>query len=462
VGADGTVLEYCGYLGGEGTDYANSVVVNGTGHAFLVGATNGDLPVRVGPGTAPSGSYDAFVAKVAPGGDRLDYCGYIGGLFDDIGHDIALDDQGRAYVAGYTYSDEETFPVTVGPDLTFNHPVPGFTTDAFVARVRADGSQLDYCGYLGGLGWDAAFGVAVDAEGRAHLTGTTLSDERSFPVAIGPSLVYSGGSAIWGDAFAARVRADGTGLAYCGYIGGADGEGGLDIAVGPDGRAHITGITLSPDFPTTGDSATDDSFNGVSDAFVASIAPDGSGLDLSGFLGGARGDRGNGIGIDAAGNLYVGGETASDQATFPVLGGPDVTFNGGHPEEAEPTDGFVCKFVPIVDPEVTLRLEPRSSTVVPGETLLVDVTVTNGAGETRTVEGWLEIFKPHRASWRLNPIGGPRAVTLAPGESRRRTARLLIPEEAPPSGPYRIRGAVGTYPAFPRDVSEFEFEIVGP
>ena len=53
------------------------------------------------------------------------------------------------------------------------------------------------------------------------MTGFTTSNESSFPVKVGPGLTYSGAGGLgWGDAFVAKVKADGTGLVYAGYIGG--------------------------------------------------------------------------------------------------------------------------------------------------------------------------------------------------------------------------------------------------
>jgi hypothetical protein len=52
----------------------------------------------------------------------LIYCGFIGGSNSEGGYGTALtvDTTGNAYVTGDTFSSETTFPVTVGPDLTYS------------------------------------------------------------------------------------------------------------------------------------------------------------------------------------------------------------------------------------------------------------------------------------------------------------------------------------------------------
>ena len=124
-----------------------------------------------------------------------------------------MDSSGNAYVTGYTSSDQASFPVTVGPDLTYN----GGTDDAFVAKVNTAGTALLYCGYIGGSDYDYGYGIAVDSAGNAYVTGCTLSGQTCFPVNVGPDLTYNGGP----DAFVAKVNAAGTALFYCGYIGGS-------------------------------------------------------------------------------------------------------------------------------------------------------------------------------------------------------------------------------------------------
>jgi len=87
----------------------------------------------VGPDLTFNGDFDAFVAKVNPGGTALVYAAYIGGTGGDGGLGIAVDGAGNAYVTGSTSSTEASFPVTVGPDRTFNGPYQ----DAFVAKIAS-------------------------------------------------------------------------------------------------------------------------------------------------------------------------------------------------------------------------------------------------------------------------------------------------------------------------------------
>jgi hypothetical protein len=282
------------------------------------------------------------------------YSGFIGGAGFDQGNGIAVDSTGNAYITGQTSSDETTFPVTVGPDPTFN----GSFYDAFVAKVKSDGSALAYLGYIGGAGGfsDVGQGIAMDKDGNAYVAGSTSSDQTTFPVMVGPDLTFNGGG---DDAFVAKVRADGTGLVYCGYIGGAGsfGDSGKGIAVDSFGKAYVTGATSSNQltFPVKG--GPDLTFNGVDeDAFVAKVRADGTGLIYAGYIGGHENDFGFAIAVDAAGSAYVTGGTNSIKG-FPVKVGPDLSFNGGG------FDAFVTKiaqlvFVPFPLP---ILIQPGSS-----------------------------------------------------------------------------------------------------
>jgi hypothetical protein len=331
---DPAFLIYCGYIGGSMRDYGGGIAVDASGYAYVVGQTESPqatFPVTVGPDlTYNYGGYDAFVAKVNAAGTALVYCGYIGGSSEDDGVAIAVDGSGNAFVSGYTASSEATFPVTVGPDLTYN----GGTYDAFVAKVNAAGTALVYCGYIGGSSGDVGRGIAVDGSGNAYVGGFTASSEATFPVTVGPNLTQDGGS----DAFVAKVNTTGTGLVYCGYIGGSSEDYVTGIAVDGSGNAYVGGSTASSEatFPVT--VGPDLTYNGGAfDGFVAKVNAAGTGLVYCGYIGGSSGDYVNGIAVDGSGNAYVGGSTASSEATFPVTVGPDLTYNGGD------SDAFVAK-----------------------------------------------------------------------------------------------------------------------
>jgi hypothetical protein len=226
VNAEGTALVYAGYIGGStgGIEEANGIAVDNAGNAYLMGNTNSpetSFPDGDGFGTlnGPDQSYnggnaDAYVAKVNAAGTALIYGGYIGGAELDRGAGIAIDDAGNAYVTGDTFSSEASFPVTVGPDLTFNG-----ASDAFVAKVNAAGTALDSAGYIGGAadagcdpdsspcGVDGGTGIAVDGSGNAYVAGFTGSTEATFPdgdgfgTLNGPDVTHNGDA----DAFVAKI-----------------------------------------------------------------------------------------------------------------------------------------------------------------------------------------------------------------------------------------------------------------
>ena len=75
----------------------------------------------------------------------------------------------------------------------------------------------------------------------------------------------------------------------------------------------------------------------MTDAFVAKVNASGTALVYCGYIGGSDTDYGYGIAVDGSGNAYVTGITSSTEATFPVIGGPDLTYNGGA------SDAFVAK-----------------------------------------------------------------------------------------------------------------------
>jgi Beta-propeller repeat len=113
---------------------------------------------------------------------------------------------------------------------------------------------------------------------------------------------------------------------YSTYLGGSGIEGALTtgdmataVAVDGAGDAYVTGITMSPDFPTYMPlQSANEELSGRPTAFVAKLNAAGSAFVYSSYLGGSGGsadagvgDCANAIAVDGEGNAYVAGQTSS-------------------------------------------------------------------------------------------------------------------------------------------------------
>ena len=329
LGPGGNSLVYCTYLGGRGDDRAFGIAVDSWGNAYVTGWTGSSSFPTVAPvQSALAGGKDAFVAKLNSAGNALVYSTYLGGGGSDSGNGIAVDSSGNAYVTGYTYS--MNFP-TLSAFQTSNHG----PQNAFITKLSPAGVML-YSTYLGGNGNDSAAAIAVDAAGSAYITGGTTST--NFPTAA-PIQPVSGGNQ---DAFVTKLNPAGNGLVYSTYLGGSGGmvgsmEAGTGIALDATGAAYVTGVTSSTNFPVTAGALQVTNMGGGGDAFVAKLNPAGSALAYSTYLGGSSVDYASGIAVDFLGNAYITGYTASyDFLSLRAL----QTGNAG------PYDAFLTKLNP--------------------------------------------------------------------------------------------------------------------
>ncbi len=322
------VLTYSTYLGGGGQDDGVGIAIDSAGSAYVTGATDStDFPTAnpyQGMNSGGGGG-DVFVTKLNASGSALTYSTYLGGSSTDRGQGIAVDASGNAYVTGHTQS-------TNFPKANAYQGTSGGGFDAFVTKLSASGSVLTYSTYLGGSGFESGQGIAVDGSGNAYAMGHTGST--NFPTANAYQGANGGGGNF--DVFVTKFNAAGSALTYSTYLGGNNDEQGQGIAVDGSGNAYVTGSTISTNFPTT--SAYQGAYGGGTyDAFVTKFNASGSALTYSTYLGGNNDDEGRGIAVDASGNAYVIGFTAS--TNFPTAGAYQ-TVNGGGGN----FDAFVTKF----------------------------------------------------------------------------------------------------------------------
>jgi beta-propeller repeat-containing protein len=317
----GSALVYSTYLGGSGEEnYINAgvsgaIAVDPRGAAYVTGSTqSANFPTKQPFQPTLKGSVDAFVTKIGPAGNALVYSTFLGGTGGETGWAIAVD-RGQAVVTGDTTSDT-TFP-TQNAFQPVCAPGAGGCWDAFVTRLSPDGQLLVFSTYLGGndVEWiDRGMGVAVDRFGTAYVTGMTGSS--NFPRLKAYQFVYGGQI----DAFVTRFNRNGLLLSST-YLGGNNSDVGYAIAVDrattPSPGAHVSGLTLSPNFPVV--EPLQASLGAFEDAFVAKFDLSAGDLLFSTYLGGTTGREeygATGIAVDGQGNAYVtGGTEATD---FPI------------------------------------------------------------------------------------------------------------------------------------------------
>ncbi|MGH9720011.1 MAG: SBBP repeat-containing protein, partial [Bryobacteraceae bacterium] len=323
LNATGTAVLWATYLGGSGDDRGFSIAVDGAGSAYVAGWTqSANFPTKTPKQASSGGGRDAFVAKLSPNGASLVYSTYLGGAGSDTANGIAIDSSGNAYITGSATSPN--FPIVGGVQGTNRGQ-----TDAIIAKLVPAGNALAYSTYLGGAGDDRGAAIAIDSAGNAYITGTTSSNNFTTVTPVQAALAGQQ------DAFAAKLNAAGSALAYSTYLGGTKDEYvevGASIAVDASSSAYIVGTTTSADFPTA--SAMQSSLRGVYDAFAAKLSTAGTALVYSTYIGGASVDYANAVAVDSSGNAHVVGYTNSFD--FPISGSEQPTPAGNY-------DAFLAK-----------------------------------------------------------------------------------------------------------------------
>jgi uncharacterized protein (TIGR03437 family) len=314
-------------LSGKGTDQVNDLAVDTAGNAYLAGSTNSPLLPLRNPFQAAPGP--GFVVKFNADATQLIFSTY----FPEAIQALALDTAGNLYVTGSTYSS--TFPVTPGlPAGTVTPPGSiNATSAAFLTKISAAGDRILYSTRISGHQKNCGAGstcflssrstvgtaVAVDAAGNAYLAGNT--DTADLPTTTGALLTQGTG------AFIAKVNAAGTALVYLTYLGPGyqpispntnPANTVTGIAADAAGNAYLTGSTFDDAFPATA-GASQTTRKGATDAFAAKLNPQGSAMVWASYLGGQGADGARAIAVDASGNAWLVGTTASSD--FPNQAG---------------------------------------------------------------------------------------------------------------------------------------------
>lgn len=308
----------------------------GSGRREVPGAFTVGQAGRVGFSLGPYDRHQPLVIDPA-----VTYATYLGGSTggDDRATGVAADAAGYAYVTGITASPN--FPTAGSPPYAGSRSLRG-DSDHFVTKLDTNASgasSLVWSTFLGGSGSEGRFpgravpeGIAVDTVGNVFISGTTGSAD--FPVTAnaadagcgtdteatcnGTDNTYTDGQAIIGSTTYRSATATFATSDVGRAISGANIPAGATIAALVD-----AGSTITLSAPATGSgvalSFTIAARDPSRDAFLTKLAPAGSALLYSTYLGGGALDLTNGVALGPGGVVTVVGATQS--ASFPTTAG---------------------------------------------------------------------------------------------------------------------------------------------
>ena len=324
--------------GTSGTDFGNGVAVDGVGTTWVTGDTFGAL------GGANAGSSDLFLTPLSATG-VLGASVQRGGASGDGGTAAAVVGGSTVFGVGYTFSPmwdgaaiiggQDALAVgystagiyqnttrfgSTGLDSAYgaaanatNLLVAGYATgtidgqigmgsnDAFLSKRDSNGS-LVWTRVMGTSLTDQARGAAFDSAGNAYMAGYTGGSLPTF---------LNAGSF---DLFVARYDAGGT-QTLLKQFGTSGDDRAYDVEVDVSGNVYLTGFTTGALGGQTN--------SGGNDAFLTKL--DSSGTVLwTRLLGGTATDLSNGLTLDAAGYVWIGGYSQSTFAGHTNAGGNDA------------------------------------------------------------------------------------------------------------------------------------------
>ena len=348
--ATGTLV-YSTLLGGSSVDRGHLVAPAPGGAAIVKGQAGIGFPVTVGAFDTGWDPSEEFIARLSSDGAGLEWSTYFGGTLELTQTRIlavSADTTGRVFLGGH--SNWSGLPTTPGAFQSALAEPGQSSSDGFLIRLAADGSQVEVGTFFGGTG-PGGFGpngddeiesIATASDGSLIVVGRTSSVD--LPTSQG---AFDSTFAGQQDTFVARFSADGTQLIASSLLGGVLEDHGLGIASGVDDEFVIVGHTRSLDFPTTAGAFQEASptarFNIAKDGFLSVLSADAKELVYSTYIGSFGHDRCSGVRVDPSGVVSLSGlTTGTDFLTTPGAWNESPVGADG----LTGTDGFAMRFHP--------------------------------------------------------------------------------------------------------------------
>lgn len=313
-------------LGGAQADVGYGVAADVAGNVYVAGYFNDVVDFDPGAGVAnltSGGDDDIFVAKFDSAGSLI-WARRMGGADKQQATDITADGVGNVYVTGWFAGTADFDPGAGVANLT----APG-ESSAFVAKLDSSGNFV-WAKMLGGSGYSAGSGVAVDAGGSVYSTGSFRGEADFDPGAGVSNLTPFGGD----DVYVSKLDSSGA-FVWARHLGGLGNDNAAGLALDAAGNVHTTGnFEAAADFDP-GAGTVNLTSAGGSDVFVSKLDGFGNFVWARRF-GGSAADYGFSVTVDGNGNVHTTGSFFGSVDFDPGGGVVSLISAGGD-------DAFVSK-----------------------------------------------------------------------------------------------------------------------
>ncbi|MER3330245.1 MAG: SBBP repeat-containing protein [Candidatus Kapaibacterium sp.] len=244
---------------------------------------------------------------------------YFGSQANETAQNIEEDSGGNYYITGYTESPTN---IAVGGYQL----VHGGFKDAYLAKFNSNNSRV-WSTYFGDLGFDIANDLTIDNQGNIVIVGETSSLSK-IATPNAHQLTYGGGIA---DGFVAKFISNGN-LLWATYYGGQEEDKINGVSTDNNGNIYVVGQTLSDN--NINFNGYQSQRDGMRDAFVVKFNPLGARMWAT-YYGGGADEYGNDITHDNSNNVFIVGQTESDN---------NISVQGNVPTRQGQIDAFVSSF----------------------------------------------------------------------------------------------------------------------
>jgi hypothetical protein len=304
--------------GGTGDDQAISVAADASGNTYVAGLFASPSLVFGTTTLTNAGSGDLFLVKYDATGNAV-WAKSAGNIDVDEANAVAVDASGNVYLTGFFSSNTLSFGSTTLTNVG--------SEDLFLAKYDASGNVV-WAKSAGGLSYDRAISLALDAFGNTYITGWFYSSTLSFG---STTLTNAGGS----DLFLAKYDAAGN-VVWAKSAGNTDVDEANAVALDANGNVYVAGDFSSASISFASNTLTN-SAPGSGDTFIAKYDATGN-VFWAKSTGGSGFDVANSMAVDASGNAYLAGVYLSSSLIF----GSTTLTNAGS------SDIFLAKLNSIV------------------------------------------------------------------------------------------------------------------